>query len=270
MFINKHEFDVTKGYIMGILNVTPDSFSDGGKYCKMDEALYRAEEMIEEGAAILDVGGESTRPGYTEVPEQEEIERIVPVIQAIRDRFDIPVSADTCKAKTAAAAAEAGAGMINDIWGLRKDPDMADVIAKKELVCCLMHNRNKEKDPYVNLIDDIKTDLQTSLKLAEKAGIQKEKVILDPGIGFGKNTGENLKVLQRLGDFRELGYPFLLGTSRKSVIGNTLGLPVNERLEGTIATTVLGVMEGYMFFRVHDIRANYRAMKMAEAIREVR
>lgn len=251
-------------YIMGILNVTPDSFSDGGKYSRMDHALFRVEEMLKEGMDILDIGGESTRPGCTQLSDEEERERILPVIEAVKKRFDVPVSLDTYKSKVAEAGIQAGADLINDIWGLKYDEKMAGVIAKAGIPCCLMHNRKEAV--YQSLMDDMISDLGETLLIAGKAGISRDKIILDPGIGFGKTYEHNLTVLQHLEELHSLGCPILLGTSRKSVIGLTLALPVTERLEGTIATTVLGVMKGCSFVRVHDIKENVRAVRMTEAI----
>lgn len=265
MRIGTHEFDVEKQtYIMAILNVTPDSFSDGGKIKSVDAALRRAEQMQRDGAAILDIGGESTRPGYIPVSEEEEMERVLPVIEAIKARIDIPVSVDTQKASVAEAAISAGADLINDIWGLKKDPIMADVIAKHKVACCLMHNRNNTE--YKNFIDDVRMDLKETLHLAQNAGIKEDKIMLDPGVGFAKNYEQNLEVLGNLGEIKKLGFPVLLGASRKSVIGLTLDLPSEERLEGTIATTVAAVQQGCAFVRVHDVKENFRAIQMAQAI----
>lgn len=265
MKIGSREFDVrNRTYIMGILNVTPDSFSDGGKYNRLDDALFHVEEMLKEGMDILDVGGESTRPGYTLVSEAEEIERVVPVIEEVKKRFDVPVSLDTCKAKVAREGLKAGADLINDIWGLKYDGKMADVIAEKNVPCVLMHNR-KEPD-YKDFLEDVKADLGESIEIARKAGILEDKMILDPGVGFGKTYEHNLQIIKSLNVLGQLGYPLLLGTSRKSVIGLTLGLPALERVEGTIVTTVFGVLGGCAFVRVHDVKENLRAIKMAEAI----
>lgn len=260
-------FDVQNHtYVMGILNLTPDSFSDGGKWMDRDKALFRVEEMLAEGMHILDVGGESTRPGYTTISDEEEIDRVVPVIEAIKSRFDVPVSLDTYKSEVAKAGIRAGVDLINDIWGLKEDKAMAKVIADSGVACCLMHNR-KEAD-YRELIPDMQKDLQESVELALVAGISKEKIILDPGIGFGKAYVDNMEVLRCMEQFHKLGYPLLLGTSRKSVIGLTLDLPVEERLEGTLVTTVMAVLQGYAFVRVHDIKENVRAIRMAEAIKQ--
>lgn len=267
MKINQKEFDSQCCHIMGILNVTPDSFSDGGKWNQMDRALLHTEEMIRDGAEIIDIGGESTRPGYQkEVTEDEEIERVVPYIRAVREKFNIPVSIDTYKAKVARAAVEAGAGLINDIWGFKGDPKMAETAAALRVPCCVMHNRNLETHPYHNLMEDVLNDLKESIRLGLDAGVRPEHIITDPGIGFGKTLEDNLLVMKHLERLKELGYPILLGTSRKSMIGLTLSLPVEERVEGTVATTVFGVMKGCSFVRVHDVKENYRAMKMTEAM----
>lgn len=265
MRIGNRDFDVDKHtYIMGILNVTPDSFSDGGKWNDEDAALKHAEEMIEEGADIIDIGGESTRPGYTLLSDEEEIARVVPVIQAVKSRFDVPVSIDTYKSHVARAALEAGADLVNDIWGLKYDQELAGVIAEYQVPCCLMHNR-READ-YQDFMKDMLQDLRETISIAKKAGIPDQNLILDPGVGFGKTYENNLEAINRLEYMHELGYPILLGTSRKSVIGLTLDLPASERLEGTLATTVIGVMKKAAFVRVHDIRANARIIKMTEAI----
>ena len=266
MKINQKEFDSQCCHIMGILNVTPDSFSDGGKWNQMDRALFHTEEMIRDGAEIIDIGGESTRPGYQKVTEDEEIERVVPYIRAVREKFNIPVSIDTYKAKVARAAVEAGAGLINDIWGFKGDPKMVETAAALRVPCCVMHNRNLETHPYHNLMEDVLNDLKESIRLGLDAGVRPEHIITDPGIGFGKTLEDNLLVMKHLERLKELGYPILLGTSRKSMIGLTLSLPVEERVEGTVATTVFGVMKGCSFVRVHDVKENYRAMKMTEAM----
>lgn len=265
MRIGNRDFDTNNHtYVCGILNVTPDSFSDGGKWTDMNRALRQVEAMLNQGMDLLDIGGESTRPGYTPVPAEEEIRRVIPVIRAVKERFDVPVSLDTYKAETARAGIQAGADLINDIWGLKKDPDMARVIAEEKAACCLMHNR--EKAEYENFLPDVFSDLAESLKLAERAGISRDKILLDPGVGFGKTYENNLEVLARLEEFRWWGLPVLLGCSRKSVIGLTLDLPADQREEGTIVTTVMAVMKGVSFVRVHDVEKNVRAVRMAEAI----
>lgn len=265
MKIGKREFqEHGTTYIMGILNVTPDSFSDGGRWNDPDRALFHVEEMCRDGMDILDIGGESTRPGYVMLSDEEEIARIVPVIEAVKKRFDIPVSLDTYKSAVAQAGIEAGADLINDIWGLKYDDKMAEVIAKSELPCCLMHNRTNME--YTDFLKDVEADLRETLLLAEKAGIAKNRILIDPGIGFAKTYEQNLFMLNNLEKLHVLGCPLLLGTSRKSVIGLTLNLPAQERVEGTLVTTVMGVMKGCSFVRVHDVRENYRAIKMTEVI----
>lgn len=265
MKIGNKEFDLKeRTYVMGILNVTPDSFSDGGKFNEVDSALKRVKEMIEEGADIIDVGGESTRPNFEVVKEEEEIKRVVPIIRAIKENFDIPVSIDTYKSKTAEAAIKAGADIINDIWGFKKDKDMAKVAAKYNVPCILMHNR--EKKEYNDLMKDVVFDLVESINIALNAGVSRENIILDPGIGFAKTLNENLIVMNNLEKIKDLGYPVLLATSRKSMIGLTLDEPVDQRVEGTIATTVLGITKGCEFVRVHDIRENKRACVMTDAM----
>lgn len=265
MKIGSRVFDTeNQTYIMGILNVTPDSFSDGGKWNKKDAALKHTEEMILEGADIIDIGGESTRPGYTLLPDQEEIERVVPVIEMVKKNFDIPISVDTYKSAVAEASVKAGAGLVNDIWGLKYDQKMADVIAKNQVACCLMHNRKEAN--YKNFIDEMMDDLRETIAIAKKAGIPDDKIMLDPGVGFGKTYEQNLEAICHLEKMKELSYPILLGTSRKSVIGLTLDLPSSERVEGTLVTTVFGVQKGAAFVRVHDVKENKRAISMTQAI----
>lgn len=268
MKIGNKEFKLgERTYVMGILNATPDSFSDGGKFNEVEIALKRVEEMISQGADIIDVGGESTRPNFTVVEVDDEINRVVPVIEAIKEKFDITVSIDTYKAKTAEAAIKAGADIINDVWGFKKDKSMASVAAKYDVPCILMHNR--EDKPYENLMEDVKNDLIESIKIAMDAGVKKENIILDPGIGFAKTYEENLIVMKNVKEIRDMGYPVLLGTSRKSMIGNTLNLPVDQRVEGTLVTTVMGIMSGCEFIRVHDVLENKRACIMTDKILSV-
>ncbi len=246
MRIGRREFDTSGNcYIMGILNVTPDSFSDGGRYNSIDTALYQTEKMLSEGMDIVDIGGESTRPGYTMISDEEEIQRVVPVIEAVKSRFDVPVSLDTYKYRVAEAGISAGADLINDIWGLKYDSgEMAAVIAGSGLPCCLMHNR-RDTD-YNSFFSDVTEDMRKTLEIAEKAGISREKIIADPGVGFAKSYENNLEIIDRLDQFRsETGLPVLLGASRKSVIG---------------------AMKGVSFVRVHDIKENARAVRMAMAV----
>ena len=263
MIIRNKEFK-NRTYIMGILNVTPDSFSDGGTHNTIDTALKHTEKMINEGADIIDIGGESTRPGYTLISDDEEISRVVPVIEKIRENFDIPLSVDTYKSRVAKAAAEAGVDLINDIWGFKYDEKVAAVTAEHNLACCLMHNR---KEPlYDNFLSDVTSDLKESLDIAIKYGIDKSKIILDPGVGFAKSYEQNLEIINNLEVLDKLGCPVLLGTSRKSVIGLTLDLPASERVEATIATSVIAVLKNSLFVRVHDVKENKRAVLMTEKI----
>ncbi len=269
MTIGNKTFDLhNHTYIMGILNVTPDSFSDGGRYYTMDAVLRRAEQMIQEGVHIIDIGGESTRPGHTVIGDEEEIARVAPAVEAIAARFDIPISVDTYKPVVAEAALQCGAHMINDIWGLQHPADtactMAQTIAKYNAACCLMHNRDNHT--YNSFLSECMAFLQHSVEIACKAGIAADKIMLDPGVGFGKTYEQNLYVMGHLQMFNQLGYPMLLGTSRKSMIGLALDLPAQERLEGTLVTTVMAVMAGWNFVRVHDIKENTRAIKMTETI----
>lgn len=266
MKINNREFNIgERTYIMGILNVTPDSFSDGGNFNSIELARKQVQKMIQDGADIIDVGGESTRPNYVRISDEEEIKRVVPIIKMIREEFDIPVSIDTYKTRVAHEAIEAGAGLINDIWGFKAEKGIAEVAAKYNVACCLMHNR--DNNIYDNLLEDIKKDLRESIKLAKAAGVKDENIMLDPGIGFAKDCKQNLEVLNKLEQLKVLGYPILLGTSRKSTIGKVLNLPVDERVEGTMGTTAVGMMKGACdFVRVHDVLQNARLVKMIDAI----
>ena len=265
MRIGNKEFDTAKHtYIMGILNVTPDCFSDGGKWNGYDAAMRHAEELLEGGTDILDIGGESTRPGHQQITSEEEITRTAPVIEAVKKNFDVPVSIDTYKGDVAEAALQAGADLVNDIWGFKHDAKIAAVTAKSGAACCLMHNRHEAV--YDDFLEDVVSDLQESVDLAKAAGVAEDRIILDPGVGFGKTLDHNLEITNHVDVLKRLGYPVLLGTSRKSMIGLTLDLPVNQRLEGTLATTVIGVMRGCAFVRVHDIEENRRTIRMTEAI----
>lgn len=265
MKIGNREFDTNEHtYVMGILNVTPDSFSDGGKWNDKDRALRHVEEMLAEGMDLVDVGGESTRPGHTPLSAEEEIARVIPVIEAVKANFDVPISLDTCKSSVASAGIEAGVSLINDVCGLKYDEGMAAVIAKSGLPCCLVHNRKEAS--YQHLMQDVAEELAGSIQLARQAGIADEKIILDPGIGFGKSYEDNLEIIRHLEELNMFGYPLMLGCSRKSVVGTALDLPVSERVEGTLVTTVMAVMKGCGFVRVHDVKENVRAIRMAEAI----
>lgn len=267
MLIGNRKFDTKNGvYVMGILNVTPDSFSDGGLWTERDAALRQAGRMAEEGAAIIDIGGESTRPGHTPVSAEDEAARVLPIVEAVKRETGLPVSIDTYKAEVARAALEAGADMVNDIWGLRRDGgEMAALIAGTGAACCLMHNRARAE--YADFMADMLSDLRETLAIADRAGIARSSIVLDPGIGFGKTYEQNLIAMNRLDELLAFGCPVLLAASRKSVIGLTLDLPADERMEGTIATTVAGVLRGAAFVRVHDVKENLRAARMALAIR---
>lgn len=253
-----------RAYLMGILNVTPDSFSDGGHFNEIDKALFHSQKMISEGADLIDIGGESTRPGHIKISETQEIERICPVIERLKKEFSIPLSIDTYKPKVARAALEAGGDMVNDIWGLKYDKAMAQVVKEFNVPVCLMHN--KDRAEYKDFMPEVLNELSECIAIAKKTGISEDKLILDPGIGFGKTLEQNLTCMNHLEDFLGLGYPLLLGTSRKSMIGLTLDLPVTQREEGTIATSVMGVMKGCHFLRVHNVEANKRAIQMTEAV----
>lgn len=264
MIIGKHNFETDRCHVMGILNVTPDSFFDGNNYNNIDSAIRRAVAIQEEGGDIVDVGGESTRPGYTMISDQEEIERVVPVIERIKKEIDIPVSLDTYKSAVAKAGIAAGADLINDIWGLKWDAAMAEVIAKAGVACCLMHNR-RETD-YISFVEDVEADMAECIQLASKAGISDDKIILDPGVGFAKDTNQNLEIIACMDRLNQFGYPVLLGVSRKSVVGNVLNIPKEERLIGTVALDVIGVLKHASFVRVHDVKEHVQAVKMVEAV----
>ncbi|WP_077623928.1 dihydropteroate synthase [Sediminibacillus massiliensis] len=253
-----------KTLVMGILNITPDSFSDGGKYNEIELAVEKAKTMENDGADIIDIGGESTRPGFQPISAEEELERIIPIISAVKDSVDIPISVDTYKAKTAREAIKAGASIINDIWGAKYDQEMAAVAAEYEVPIILMHNRDN-KD-YHNMLDDIEADLQESIDIAIKAGVKKENIILDPGIGFAKTAEDNLFVMRHMERFTNLGYPLLLGTSRKSMIGKVLDLPPEERDEGTGATVCYGMTKGADIVRVHNVKMTARMTRMMDAM----
>lgn len=253
-----------KTMIMGILNITPDSFSDGGLYNHHTLAVSRAEEMVANGADIIDVGGESTRPGHEPVTVEEEIARVVPIIEALAMKVNVPISIDTYKAETAKWAANAGATMINDIWGAKKDPEIATVAAETGLPIVLMHNR--EDRNYSSFIRDVLNDLYESISIAKKAGVSDEQIILDPGIGFAKDYDENLIMMANLDKIVSLGYPVLLATSRKRMIGTALNLPVEERMEGTGATVCFGIQKGCQMVRVHDVKEISRMARMMDVL----
>jgi len=257
--------------IMGIVNITPDSFSDGGRFLNTDDAIRQAERLAEEGADLIDLGGESSRPGADAVPVEEEIRRVLPVIERLAPRLPIPISIDTCKAEVARRAVAAGARIINDISALRSDPEMAPLAAREGVPVVLMHMKGTPKDMqarpvYADVVRDIAEFFETRIRLAEQSGIPRERIVLDPGIGFGKTVDHNLEILARLDEFRSLGRPILIGPSRKSFIGQILGLPVEERLEGTAAAVAVGILNGASIIRVHDVRAMSRVARMVEAI----
>ncbi|MFC3882092.1 dihydropteroate synthase [Bacillus songklensis] len=260
-----YELDYSsKTLIMGILNATPDSFSDGGKYNRVEEAIEHARKMVEDGADIIDIGGESTRPGAKKVSLEEELQRVIPVVSQVSQYVKAPISVDTYKAEVARQAIEAGAHIINDVWGAKADPKMAEVAAFYDVPIILMHNR--ENHNYENLISDMLTDLYESIKIVKAAGVKDEQIILDPGVGFAKGFEENLEVMQNLDRFTTLGYPVLLGTSRKKMIGHVLDLPPQERGEGTAATVCLGITKGIHLTRVHDVKLIARTAKMMDVL----
>lgn len=252
-------------YIMGILNVTPDSFSDGGDFVDIEAAVQHAKQMVADGADIIDIGGESTRPGFAEVSMEQELERVIPVIERLVKEIDVPISIDTYKAAVADKAINAGAVIINDIWGMQKDPKMPEIAAKHQVPVIIMHNQNGTEYSR-DIMVEICIFLRHSIDLGLRAGIRLENMILDPGIGFGKTAEQNVIVMARMGELNDLGCSILLGTSRKSFIGKILDLVPKERVEGTVATTVMGIMQGADIIRVHDIKENLRAAKVTDAV----
>lgn len=249
---------------MGILNVTPDSFSDGGRYNNEQAALLQAERMVRDGADIIDIGGESTRPGHERISDEEELRRVIPMIKALRLKVDKPMSIDTYKSEVAKQAVEAGADIINDIWGAKADPKIAQVAAVYNVPIILMHNRDNMN--YQNLLKDIITDLQESIAIAKNAGVPDENIIIDPGFGFAKNYEQSLELMRNLNLLVDMGYPVLLATSRKRFIGTALDLPVEERMEGTGATVCLGIERGCHMVRVHDVKEITRMARMMDAM----
>ncbi len=252
--------------VMGILNATPDSFSDGGQYDEVEAAVQQAIQMQKDGAHIIDIGGESTRPGHEPVTESEELRRVIPIIQALQKEVTIPISIDTYKAEVARQALEAGASIINDVWGAKKDRQMAQVASEYQVPIILMHNR--EDRNYTNVIEDMKKDLKESVELVKEAGVKEENILLDPGVGFAKTPDQNLFIMNHLSEITSLGYPVLLGTSRKSFIGQALDLPVEERMEGTGATVCYGITQGIKLVRVHDVKSIARMTKMMDKMLE--
>ncbi|PEI92245.1 dihydropteroate synthase [Bacillus pseudomycoides] len=253
-----------KTLIMGILNVTPDSFSDGGNYDEVNAAVSHAREMVSNGADIIDIGGESTRPGFAKVSVEEELGRVIPMIQAVSREVKVPISIDTYKAEVAKQAIEAGAHVINDVWGAKAEPKIAEVAAHYNVPIILMHNRDNTN--YRNLMADMIADLYESVKIAKGAGVPDENIVLDPGIGFAKTPEQNLEAMRNLEKLHVLGYPVLLATSRKSFIGHVLDLPVEERVEGTGASICLGIDKGCEMIRVHDVKEMARMAKMMDAM----
>ncbi|MCH7323847.1 dihydropteroate synthase [Solibacillus sp. MA9] len=263
--LNNIELDFYKEtFVMGILNVTPDSFSDGGQFNSIDKAVAQAKKMVADGAKIIDVGGESTRPGYTRISDEEEIARVVSVIEALVKEVPAIISIDTYKSNVARAAIKAGAHMINDIWGAKADPHMAQVAAELNVPIFLMHNR--DNDVYGDYFNDFLQDMKESIEIVKKAGVPAEHIMLDPGIGFVKNLAQSIETMQRLDELVALGYPVLLATSRKRMIGAVLDLPVDERVEGTAATCAFGVQKGCHLMRVHDVKEIARTVKMMDAL----
>ncbi|KUO50754.1 MAG: dihydropteroate synthase [Desulfitibacter sp. BRH_c19] len=250
--------------VMGILNLTPDSFSDGGKFFDVNKAVSHAIEMVEEGADIIDVGAESTRPGHLPVDTDEEIKRLTPVLEKLLQEVKVPISVDTYKAATAERVLNMGVHIINDIWGLQMDSELAAVAAKYGVPVIVMHNQDGTE--YRNLMGDVLSFLKTSISIAEEAGIDPDKIIVDPGIGFGKTLEHNLEVMDRLDEFKSLGKLILLGTSRKSMIGKVLDLPVDQRVEGTAATVALGIDRGANIIRIHDVKEMKRVCRMMDAM----
>lgn len=244
-------------HLVGILNLTPDSFSDGGEFVDLEAAQAQFLRMVEDGAVIIDIGGESTRPGHTPVPAGEEIERVVPFIRSIRGKTDALISIDTSKAAVAAAALEAGADIVNDVWGAQRDPEMAGVIGQSGAACILMHNRPADQAGHGDVIEAMTKFLDESVARVKAAGVREDAIILDPGVGFGKTFEENWSVMRRLPELQTMGYPLLLGASRKSMIAKLLDLPdPKARLPGTLGTTAVAIQAGVDFIRVHDVREN--------------
>jgi dihydropteroate synthase len=273
MLIKNREFDFeNKTYTMGILNLTPDSFSDGGSYTDVDSAIERAKKMVEEGVDIIDVGAESTRPGAVYIEEEEELRRILPVVERLVSEIDVPISIDTYKSRIAEECIQAGAHIINDIKGLKGDPNMAKIIAEYGVSVIIMHIQgtpeNMQKNPeYDNIIEDIKESLGESVEIAIKAGISPKNIILDPGIGFGKTFRDNLEIIKKLCEFKKLEYPILIGASRKGFIGEILGTPPLDRLEGNLAVAVISAYNGASIIRVHEVKETVRALKMTDAVK---
>jgi dihydropteroate synthase len=255
-----------RAIVMGILNVTPDSFSDGGKFQNLDAALAQAKKMVAEGCDIVDVGGESTRPGSTPVDEGEELARIEPILEALVRAIDAPLSIDTYKAAVARRAAEIGAILVNDVWGLQHDPGMADAVAETETAVVIMHNR-AQRDAAIDILADIRRFFDRSLALADAASIPRNRIILDPGVGFGKTSRQNVEAVARIGELRDYGLPVLIGVSRKSFLGSLVEVGVEERLVATLAANLAAAASGAAIFRVHDVAEHVAALKVFGTIR---
>lgn len=265
--------DLSFPAIMGVVNVTPDSFSDGGRFLAADAALGQALTLVREGAAVIDIGGESTRPGSESVSADEELRRVLPVVEALRDEVGVPISVDTMKAEVARRVLAAGAGIINDVSALRFDDEMVDVVVERGCPVCLMHMKGQPKsmqeDPrYDDVVDEVLRFLEERMAFALARGVREEQIMLDPGIGFGKTVAHNLALLDGLSRFAALGRPVVLGTSRKRFLGTILGAEPSGRIVGTVATTVIGYLAGAHIFRVHDVKPNFEALRVALAVRE--
>lgn len=258
-------------YIMGILNVTPDSFSDGGQFLDPGAAIEHAKAMVGDGADIIDIGGESSRPGSDPVSVEEEKRRVLPVIKRLVNELDVPLSIDTYKSEVAREALDAGAGLVNDISGLRFSPDMAAIVAERKASVVVMHikgtPKTMQKAPrYKNVVKEVMDQLRAQTAMARKAGVPKDRILVDPGIGFGKTVDHNCELIAEVGQIRRLGYPVLIGTSRKTFIGKILGTEVDDRLEGTLASNIVAVMGGVDFVRVHDVKETKRALTMTDRL----
>ena len=270
--INGIEFDLhNKSYTMGILNITPDSFSDGGNYIETEEAIKRALKIVEEGADIIDIGAESSRPGCAPVSEEEELKRLIPVLEALKDKVKLPISIDTYKAKVAEEAIKRGAAIINDIYGFKKDPNMAKVVAETGVYCVLMHMRrdpnNMHENPHYNdVVEEVFEELKESIAIAKNAGVKDDKIILDPGIGFAKDFNHNMELLKKLDKFIALGYPLLMGVSRKRFIGAILDAEPNDRLEGSLAVASYIATKVPSILRVHDVKETVKTLKVINSI----
>ena len=270
--INGIEFDLyNKSYTMGILNITPDSFSDGGNYIETEEAIKRALKIVEEGADIIDIGAESSRPGCAPVSEEEELKRLIPVLEALKDKVKLPISIDTYKAKVAEKAIKRGATIINDIYGFKKDPNMAKVVAETGVYCVLMHMRrdpnNMHENPHYNdVVEEVFEELKESIAIAKNAGVKDDKIILDPGIGFAKDFNHNMELLKKLDKFIALGYPLLMGVSRKRFIGAILDAEPNDRLEGSLAVASYIATKVPSILRVHDVKETVKTLKVINSI----